>query len=510
MKKICIFLFVVIFVSMLQAKVNVITKSIVVYPEKEAGKIARIVFNTDTPGSFLFIIKDAKGNIVRTLSTGKINPGQAFVDWDGRDFSGNVVGEGEYSVSIVTGISWVPDEKFGKNGKIGLETMEIKVVDPEKITFKVPGEIKKITVGETEYYKTDNLSIAGPNYIIKEGNVQINPTGGAKKDDIVRVEYYDPFYLENPWALDVDEAGNLYVLYRWKTESMQYPATTLVKITPDGKKIVDDFGNGGKIGPFSGHASQVIVNEKEGRIYIAATHDSGHSTGVFSLKTGAFLYAIGGWFEGGKSPKTTRTPAGIVLGSDNKIYIRGFIAYDRTKEKDKGFLYGENPIAKRHSGYPPLIDNYWGPSMESCLEPDCFYASAYQSDIAKIKDTGTGFAELYHIYLNGSPVGMSFDTKTGLLFAALRTLKGEVGVLHDTGVSLNEMWRLKDNDLGPTHSVKIKGDYLYVIEDGISPVSRIFEAMKKANIEPLGKNRISRYKINFEQENDVCKVSVKK
>lgn len=508
MKKILIFL--MLLASISQAKVSIITKSILVYPEKETGKIARIVFNTDTPGSLLFIIKDAKGNTIRTLSTGKINPGESYIDWDGKDFSGNIVGEGEYTVSVVAGISWTLDEKFGKNGRIGIETMEIKVTDPEKISFNVPGEIKKITVGETEYYKADTFSIAGSNYIIKEGNVQINPTGGAKKDDIVKVEFYYPFYLENPWAMDIDSASNLYVLYKWKTKSMKNPVTTLVKIAPDGKKIVDDFGTDGKIGPFSGHTNQVIVNEKEDKIYISATHDSGHSTGVFSLKTGAFLYAIGGWFDGGKSPKATPAPAGITLGPGNKIYIRGFVAYDRTKEKDQGFLYRENPIATRHSGYPPLIDNYWGPSMESSREPDCFYASSYQSDIAKIKDTGTSFAELYYITINGNPVGMSFDTKTGLLFTALRTLKGEVAVVHDTGISLNEIWRLKDNGLGPTHAVRISGEYIYIIEDGISPVSRILQAMEKAQIEPNGKNRISKYKLNFLQEGESCKITVKK
>ncbi|MCX7704994.1 MAG: hypothetical protein N2115_01885, partial [bacterium] len=137
-------------VLLCQAKIDLVTKSLTVYPEKETGKIARIVFNTDTAGSFLFIIKDAKGNTVRTLSAGKINPGQSYVDWDGKDFAGNIVSEGEYTVSIVSGISWTPDEKFGKKGRIGLETLEIKVTDPEKIIFKVPGEIKKIMVGATE------------------------------------------------------------------------------------------------------------------------------------------------------------------------------------------------------------------------------------------------------------------------------------------------------------------------------------------------------------------------
>ncbi len=493
-----------------EAKVSVITKSLTMYPERETGKIARIVFNTDTEGSYLFVIKDSKGKTVRTISTGKIPAGQSFVDWDGRDFSGNTVSEGEYNVSVITGIRWTLDESFGNKGRIGLETMEIKIADPEKVIFKAPGEIKKISIGETEYYRTDSFSIAGPNYIVKDGNIQINPASGAKKDDIVRVEYYYPFYLENPWAMDVDDSGNLYVLYRWKKETMKFPAANLVKISPDGKQIIAEFGVSGRIGPFAGHASQVIVNEKEGRIYISATHDSGHSTGVFSIKTGAFLYAIGGWFEGGKSPKTTRTPAGISLGPDNKIYIRGFSAYDRTKEKDQGFLYRENPITKRHSGYPPLIDNYWGPSMESALYPDHFYASSYGSDISKIKDTGTTFVELYHLAVGGSPVGMSFDSETGLLFAALRTTAGEVAIIHDTNLSLTEFGRLKDARLGPTHSVKIKGNFLYVVEDGIAPVARIFDAMNKAKISPQGKNRISRYKINLEQEKDLCQISVKK
>ncbi|MCM8788168.1 MAG: hypothetical protein NC907_00075 [Candidatus Omnitrophica bacterium] len=509
MKKIWLMIFCMMLVcAMAQAKVNVITKSIVVYPEKEAGKIARIVFNTNSKGGLLFVIRDSKGNIVKILSSVITEAGQSFIDWDGKDFSGSIVGEGEYSVSAVTGISWVLDEKFGIKGRIGIDKMEIKVTDPEKIIFKAPGEIKKIIIGETECYKADSLSIAGPNYVIKDGNIQINPTAGAKKDDIVKVEYYNPFYLENPWAIDIDQAGNLYVLYKWKTASMKYPATTLVKISPDGKKIFDDFGSDGKIGPFSGHANQVIVNEKEGRIYICAT--SSHGTGVFSLKTGAFLYEIGGWFGSGSSdPRTTAYPAGIAFDkTGTKIYIRGFSAYDRTKEKDQGFLYRANFL--RHSGYAPLIDNYWGPSMELAQQPDCFYASSYYSDISKIKDTGNGFSELYYVYVSGSPIGISLDAKTNLLFASLRTVSGEIAVLHDTGFSLNELWRLKDNELGTTHVVKIIGEYLYVVEDGASPVGRTLEAMKKANVNPAGKNRISRYKLIFDQEKDMCKITVKK
>ncbi|HPO51778.1 MAG TPA: FlgD immunoglobulin-like domain containing protein [bacterium] len=509
MKKIAVILgMVVIFATCGQAKVNVVTKSLVMYPEKEMGKIVRVVFNTDDKGSFLFVIKDKNGNTVRTLSAGNVPAGQGFVEWDGKDFAGNTVNEGEYSVSIITGISWNIDETFGKNGSIGLETMEVKVTDPEKIIFKSAGEIKKISIGETEYYKTDNLAIAGPNYTVKDGIVQLNPTGGAKKDDVVKVEYYYPSFLENPWALDIDQEGNLYVLYRWQTESMKSPAVNLIKISPDGNRVITDFGSDGKIGPFTFHTSQVIVSEKEGKIYVAGSHDSGHGTGVFSLKTGAPFYSIGGYFGTG-NPKTTFTPSGIALGPDTKIYIR-FSAYDRTKEKDKGFLYTENPIAKRHSGYPPLIDNYWGPSMESSVPPDCFYASAYQSDIAKIKDTGTGFVELYYLSVPGNPVGMSFDRGTGLLYAALRTTTGEIAVIHDTGISLNELWRLRDKNLGPTHAVKIKGNNLYVIEDGTKPVGRILTGMEKVKIEPQGKNKITKYTLSFTEEKDVCRISVKK
>jgi len=514
MKKLVMFVYAVIVFSLAsEAKVNVITKNLVVYPQKDVGNIARIVFDTDSEGSFLFLIKDSKGNIVRALPKAKIPAGQSYVDWDGKDFAGNFVSEGEYRVSIISGILWKIDDKFGKNGRIGLETAEFKITDPEKIIFKVPGEIKRITAGEVEYYKTDNLSIAGPNYIVKDGMVQLNPTGGAKKDDIVKIEYYYPCFLENPWTIDVDDAGNLYVVYKWKTESMKYPAGNLVKISSDGNKIVNDFGVNGKIGPFAGNYScQVLLNEKEGKIYIAGSHDSGHGTGVFSMNTGAFFYSIGGWFGGGKDPATTPFSSGISFGPENKIYIQpfsGFSAYDRTKEKEKGFLYRENAI-KRHSGYPPLIDNYFGPSMEKSFPENYFYAGLYQSDIAKIKDTGSGFVELYYAVVPGAPVGMSYDIKTGMLFAALRTVAGEIAVLCDDGLSLKEMWRLKDINLGCTHDVKLKGDSLYVVEDGISPGGRILQYMEKAKIDPKGKNRISKYKIIFEEEKDFCKISVKK
>ncbi|HQL65754.1 MAG TPA: hypothetical protein PLS78_07850, partial [bacterium] len=65
MKKIFFLCFLLSFaVSITQAKVSLITKDITIYPEKDTGKIARIVFNTDTPGAYLFLIKDEKGKII--------------------------------------------------------------------------------------------------------------------------------------------------------------------------------------------------------------------------------------------------------------------------------------------------------------------------------------------------------------------------------------------------------------------------------------------------------------
>lgn len=92
-------------VAKVHSSVSLVTKNISIYPEKETGKIVRIVFNTDTRGGVLFLIKYEKGKIIKSLSTGKIEPGQHYVDWDGRDYVGNIVPEGKYNVSIITGIS---------------------------------------------------------------------------------------------------------------------------------------------------------------------------------------------------------------------------------------------------------------------------------------------------------------------------------------------------------------------------------------------------------------------
>jgi len=501
-------------VSITQAKVSLITKDITIYPEKDTGKIARIVFNTDTPGAYLFLIKDEKGKIIRGLSTGKIEAGQHYVDWNGKDYADSIVPEGTYNVSIINNISLKIDETFGHKGRIGLETIEIKVSDPEKIICKVPGEIKRVFINDNECYKVDSFEISGSNYTFKDGIVQVNPASGVKKSDTIKIEYYYPCFLEDPWDLDIDANGDIYAIIRWQTETMKNSAGNLIKISSDGNKVIDDFAVKGKIGNFNGRVHlQVVVSDNENRIYICGSHDSGHGTGVFSLKTGAFLYSIGGWFDS-SNPKTTYHPAGICLGPENKIYIRGgtggnVSAYDRTKEKDKGFLYNM-PAVKRHSGYPPLVDNYFGPSMESSFPSDSFYITTYGSDICKIKDTGKEFVELYYTGINGAPVGISYDKNTGLIYAALRTLSGKIAVVHDNGFSINEMYIINDPELGPTHTVKQKGNYLYVVEDGIAPGGRILEAMEKSNIKPYGKNRISRYLIDFEQEQQTCSVTVKK
>ena len=272
---------------------------------------------------------------------------------------------------------------------------------------------------------------------------------------------------------------------------------SLLKLSPDGRHLDKSFADSGILPAFS-PSNQILVSQQEKRIYIGGSRNDAWGTGVYSLEKGAFLYQIGGY--AGNDRKTTST-AGICLGKGSKIYIGGGSVYDRTKPLFEGYLANGLDL-KRHAAYPPVTSNYWGPCMEQAPEDDMFYFSSYGSDICKIQDTNLALSESYFAYVDGNPVGMSLDSTTHLLYAALRTAAGQVAVLFDDGLSLKEVTRLKDGELGTTHAVRYRDGYLYVVEDGARPIG-YDDYFKNAHIPAEGKNRLSRYRISFDKETDI-------
>jgi len=494
-----------------QAGVKVLTPKLAFYPTRKAGRIARLVFETDKPGTFFFLVRDAGKNLARCLATGPVARGRHSVDWDGNDAAGKVVPVGTYTVSLATGIGWTLDKDFGFGGRIGKFAKEYTIADPRKTEVPLPGKPLAVSVGKTNYYKAENFDVAGPCYMLKDGKLILSPVSGATKGDKLRVEYYAPAYFQNPWDVAADPEAGVFVLLRWKEPGMRNYAGRILKLSPDGRSLDALFGANGIIPSFN-PSQQILLAPEERRLYIAGSGVSSHGVGVYSLRSGAPLYTIGGWFGGSKDPACTYTPAGIGLGTGNKIYIAravsGVRVYDRTKEKKAGYLYGGRAIT-RHSGYAPLVHTYWGPCVESAVAPGAFYLTSYGSDITKVLDTGKALKDLYRVVIKGSPVGMSLNRDTGLLFAALRTVAGQVAVVADDGGKLREVARLDDPDLGPTHAVEYVGGLLYVVEDGLSPSGGTLTAMKRAKVPPQGKNRVSRYKIAFEAETQVAAIERK-
>lgn len=484
-------------------EVKVVTPELTFYPTRNAGRIARLVLDSSEKGSWFVLIKDSKGQFVRCIATGPQAAGRMSVDWDGKDATGAVVQEGTYTAFLTTGLKWELDKSFGKDGRIGRSSIVQTVDDPEKMEMPSPGEIFQVRVNDKEYYKADDLAIAGPNYAVVKGVLQVNPLAGAKKGDKLTVDYYYPAYFSDPWDVALDDSNALYVLLR---------PGRLVKITPDGKGVDKGFADGGMLPPF-GPSQQVVVSSQDKRIYIAGSQSSGHGTGVFSLDTGAFLYEVGGW-AGMADQRSTGFAAGICLGKENRIYINcsaTLMMYDRTKEGLTGFLYSAQGTTRQQI-QPPLWGVYWGPSLEAAMDPDMFYAASWTSVIHKFRENNGALGEAYYIEsaVVGDPMGLSLDRKTGLLFAALRTASGEVAVFSDDGFSIKETMRLKDPDLGPTHAVRYRDGSLYVVEDGSSlPEGALADRMRKANLNPQGRNRLSRYLVSFEKETELTTIERK-
>ncbi len=67
-------------------------------------RMSDVIFAMPEAGSARVTIRDASGEVVRTLELDDVARGDHRVDWDGRDASGHRVGDGEYSVTVeVTG-----------------------------------------------------------------------------------------------------------------------------------------------------------------------------------------------------------------------------------------------------------------------------------------------------------------------------------------------------------------------------------------------------------------------
>ncbi len=508
-------------VGFVSGEVEVTSKEISFSPENQAGNMARIEFNCGTAeNNIFFLIKNEQGKLVACLRADPLVAGKNTIEWNGRDAYGKLVPRGKYHVYLSRDLEWKLDKTFGLGGRIGRFMFEDTINDTRKVEFKVPGVLISVRVNNEKLYdaafhKSDEEWAAGKNYSFKDGVLTLNPKAGLKKSDMVRVDFYFPVFFQNPWDMDIDSKGNLWVILHWQTPDSPYVWGRLIKLVPEGVKLDEKFASNGQIPAFSRSNNQVVISEDENRIYIGGSDLDAYGTGVFALDTGARLYYLGGYFPG--TQKTTYGVSGICLGEHNKIYIRNLgstlFTYDRnkgTKNADEnGYMYSGMPTGQNNA-LPPLYGIYWGPTLAPSASKNMFYMTAWGSNLYKVIDTGEKFRVLYGLVISeDDPIGMSFAPEFNLLFVALRSCRGEVAVISDNGSSLKEVTRLKDVQLGGLHTVKWHNGFLYVLEDGAEiPDGYITKKLKDKGCSDIiqGKNRISRYSVGFKKEILVCTI----
>ena len=501
-------------------EIDVITKEIYFSPENQPGDVVRIEVNCSSPeNNVFFLIRNDHGVLVACLLR-TLAAGENTVEWNGKDAYGKLIPKGRYQVYLSRNIEWKLDKTFGMDGRIGRFMFEDVIKDPEKAEFKVPGELISVRVNNEKLYdiafhKADEDWAEGKNYLYRDGMLTLNPMAGLKKGDRVRVDFCFPIFFQNPWDMDIDSQGNLWVISHWHDPDSSYVWGRLIKLFPNGDKLDEKFGSQGQIPKFCRSNNQIIISESEKRIYIGGSDLDAYGTGVFDFDTGARLYFIGGYFPG--TEKTTYAVSGICLGGQNKIYIRSLgstvFAYDRnkgTKNPDEnGYMYSSMPTGK-NDALPPIYGVYWGPSLASSAENNMFYMTAWNSTLYKVIDTGEKFRVLYSLVISDSdPIGMSFSPELNLLFVALRSSPGEISVIYDSGSSLKEVMRLKDPELGGVHTVKWHKGFLYVLEDGDEiPEGYVTKKLREKGYSDIiqGNNRISRYSVGFQKETMVCTI----
>lgn len=492
--------------------VTLVDREITFSPEQPERAAARIVVDSDTAEkNAYFLVRDEAGRLVACLC-GPLAAGRNTLGWDGRDAAGAPVARGRYQLSTSPALAWQLDTAFGRDGRIGRFVLEAAIEDAAKAAYSIDGVVQRVTVNgerlyDAAFYRADEAWAAGRNYSVKDGVLTVNPQAGLHRGDRISIEYHYPVFLQNPWDLALDSQGNAWVLLQWQAADVPYILGRLLKILSTGKGVDERFGTRGFISGFNA-ASQVQLDEAEGHIYLGGSDVDSYATGVFALDTGARQYYLGGYF--GNSPKTTGG-LGICLGEANKLYLRvlgsTLIAYDRTKgtksADDNGFLYSGSATGETVI-YPALTGAYWGPSLAPSAAAHSFYLTAWGSTIYKIRDAGDRFTSLYSLQVPelDDPVGVSYAPEVGLLFAGLRTARGQVAIIADTGSSLKEVARLSDPALGGVHTVRWHRGYLYVLEDGEILPDGYTKPLTDTNRADVlrGRNRISRYAVGFTNE----------
>lgn len=220
-------------------EVAIISKEIFFSPENQSEKIVRIEVNCSAAeDNIFFLIRDAKGKLIACLLSEQLFVGKNTIEWNGKDIYGKFIPKGKYQVYLSRDLEWKLDKTFGLDGRIGRFMFEDTINDPQKAEFKVPGVPISVKVNNEKLYEYDSHKAgedwsAGRNYSFKDGVLTLDPKAGFKKDDRVRVDFYFPVFFQNPWDMEIDSQGNLWVILHWQAPEW-YKLGRLLKILPKG------------------------------------------------------------------------------------------------------------------------------------------------------------------------------------------------------------------------------------------------------------------------------------
>lgn len=281
-----------------------------------------------------------------------------------------------------------------------------------------------------------------------------------------------------PWDLDVDSAGNLFVLDFGSRKAI----TRIYKFTAAGRPVADlDAGRNYlaidrtcqafAIGP----ADQII-----------ATPIDSYETHVMDSQ-GRALKVLGGcWMAGmpGWSPGVAPGAASVAMGAGGKVYIEDR-AYDSNHPEGHlaAFLYAAAP--GESIGYPPALGIYLAPRSVSNKKDRVYFAN-YDNQIVCVRDIGHCLQVLSRIGKTGTgagefktPLGPFCDSE-GTVWVADRN-NSRIQRIADTGTGLAFAWKFGSRgadaargEFMAPHAVAVSpdGKLLYVAEDNQEYPSR--------------------------------------
>ena len=112
------------------------------------GETSENMLTTSLPGMARIEVTDSSGKVVRTY-TKEVEPGMSDVSWDGKDGAGNVMDDGDYTISVTV---------MGKadGAELPFTTLMTRAVEG----MRYENNIAVVMLGGQDYYVTDIYKVS--------------------------------------------------------------------------------------------------------------------------------------------------------------------------------------------------------------------------------------------------------------------------------------------------------------------------------------------------------------